>query len=128
MKDHETQKDGAQGQPPLKAKTGGGQERQHKHADAHPPARPDVLGEHFEQLTLPLGSDDEGDVVFAQQRDELGRDERRGAPLERGAPRPLAGVDGTIGPNAGGSGWPSRRAAIASARSLTALAYIWLRL
>jgi alpha-beta hydrolase superfamily lysophospholipase len=25
--------------------------------------RPDVLGQHFEQLTLPLGSDDEGEVV-----------------------------------------------------------------
>ena len=25
--------------------------------------RPDVLGEGFEQLTLPLGSDDEGEVV-----------------------------------------------------------------
>ncbi len=25
--------------------------------------RPDVLGEHFEQLTLPLGHDDEGEIV-----------------------------------------------------------------
>lgn len=41
--DHDTQKDGAQGQPPLKSKAGGEQERQHRHADGHAAATPDLL-------------------------------------------------------------------------------------
>ena len=45
MRDHErdTKKDGAQGQPPQKAKTGGGQDAARKHADGHAPAHPDIL-------------------------------------------------------------------------------------
>ena len=45
MRDHdrETQKDGAQSAPPQKAKTGGEQERAHKHADGHAAAHPDIL-------------------------------------------------------------------------------------
>ena len=45
MKDHETQKDGTQGAPPPKAKTGGEHDRTHKHADGHTAARPDILGD-----------------------------------------------------------------------------------
>jgi hypothetical protein len=55
MKDHETKKDGAQGQPPLKAKTGGEQERQRRHADGHPAARPEVLGD--ERLSHPANAE-----------------------------------------------------------------------
>lgn len=52
--------------------------------------RPDVLGPGFEQLTLPLGEDDEGEVVATLVRhlpdETLGR-------LLFGDRRPLAGVD-----------------------------------
>jgi Domain of unknown function (DUF4157) len=41
--DSDTKKDGAQGQPPQKAKTGGEQDREHRHADGHPSAHPDIL-------------------------------------------------------------------------------------
>ncbi|MFL6332162.1 MAG: DUF4157 domain-containing protein [Pyrinomonadaceae bacterium] len=45
MRDHdqETQKDGAQGQPPQKAQAGGEHERAHTHVDAHVAAHPDIL-------------------------------------------------------------------------------------
>lgn len=55
MRDHETQKDGAQGQPPQKAKAGGEQERARKHADAHPAARPDLLRD--ERLSHPANAE-----------------------------------------------------------------------
>jgi hypothetical protein len=45
MRDHDrdTKKDGAQGQPPPKAKTGGEQDAARKHADGHAAAHPDIL-------------------------------------------------------------------------------------
>ena len=45
MRDHdrETRKDGAQGQPPQKAKPGGERERAHKQADGQPAPHPDIL-------------------------------------------------------------------------------------
>ena len=56
MRDHDHEpKDGAQGQPPQKAKTGGEQERQHKHADGHAPARPDMLRD--ERLAHPANAE-----------------------------------------------------------------------
>ena len=62
MRDHdrETKKDGAHAQPPQKTKTGGNQEREHTHADAHPdllrderlahPANAEPLAELLSQL------------------------------------------------------------------------------
>jgi hypothetical protein len=57
MRDHDrdTQRDGAQGQPPPKAKTGGEHERQHRHADGHAPARPDLLRD--ERLAHPANAE-----------------------------------------------------------------------
>lgn len=45
MRDHDrdTQKDGAQGQPPPKSKAGGEQDRARKHPDIHPAAHTDIL-------------------------------------------------------------------------------------
>ncbi|HEX8146412.1 MAG TPA: DUF4157 domain-containing protein [Pyrinomonadaceae bacterium] len=43
--DHEAQKDGTQGTPPLKAKTGGEHDPARRQADGHPSAHPDILGD-----------------------------------------------------------------------------------
>ena len=45
MRDHETQRDGAQGAPPLKAKTGGEQGAARKQADGQTATHPDILGD-----------------------------------------------------------------------------------
>ena len=63
MRDHdrETRKDGAQGQPPQKAKTGGEQDRAHKHADGHTAARPDILRD--ERLAHPANAEPRADLL-----------------------------------------------------------------
>ena len=45
--------------------------------------RPDVLGDEFEQLTLPLGSDDEGDIVATLVRHRTAVADRFRWPWER---------------------------------------------
>jgi hypothetical protein len=57
MRDHdrETQKDGAQGQPPQKLKTGGEHERAHKQTEGHAAAHPDILRD--ERLAHPANAE-----------------------------------------------------------------------
>ena len=63
MRDHdrETQKDGAQGQPPQKAKTGGEPDRTHKHADGHAAARPEILRD--ERMSHPANAEPRADLL-----------------------------------------------------------------
>lgn len=63
MRDHdrETKKDGAQGQPPLKAKTGAEHDRAHKHADAQAAARPEILRD--EGMSHPANAEPRADLL-----------------------------------------------------------------
>lgn len=63
MRDHdrETQKDGAQGQPPQKLKTGGEHERASKQADGHTAARPEILRD--ERMSHPANAEPRADLL-----------------------------------------------------------------
>lgn len=103
MRDHdqETKQDGAQSQPPQKLKTGGEQDRAHKHADAHPdilrderlahPANAEPLAELLSQLQHSHGNAYVQRVVGESGAEK--EQEQKPAAAESHAPSAAQGLD-----------------------------------